>query len=584
VTKAQYLLSILLIFVTLGAAGYWWQHHEGESGPAIGALPPAQAFGFVALPGLPHAWQALRQTKFYAQVSTPNFWQAALGSDGFRRLVERLQHWEQQWGISLNEPTLDLALSREIGLALVPGPGGSWPVDLIAYVRVSDAEKVVESLARTFASTNQDLVRDTQRVDDIEIITVQPKRASDSLSYAFIGSLAVLSTHPRWIVDAIGAHRGTAGERLHTLPLMQEMQLDKTDSLLAYGYYDAAKMPAQFVAAWLKTAQTEPSTPVLMLQTAGKLTMKATRAIDGLKVDTLVTYPSDGTPQMWRNPARDGAAPPYGGGPAETFSLVHLDLPNPQGLWPWVKQMAAAASPHGLTRHLDDFRAWAGVDLERDVLPVMTGVISLGMTRPLGPQAGGPIALPGLFVRLGVSDEAKARQLIQRIGNYAGGPFFSMFMQRLPYAGDEIWYLGAPLLSIKPGYVISRKQLLVGSDLGLLQHMLNAAQGLAPTLADTQAYKDLRRHFRHEGDSLTFINVTTLLEKAKEWWIRLRFLAQTMTPFNPQIPAPDPLNADHWRLLELLQPIRSVGAMSHGDAQGVRTEMFITLEDLKEGM
>jgi len=581
VTKAKYLIVMLLVFVAIGMAGYWWQHHAGESEPAMGALPPAQAFGFMALPGLPQAWQELRQTKFYAQVSSPSFWQAALGSSGFQRLMEGLHQWEQQLGISLNEPTVDLVLSREIGLALVPSQEGSWPVDLIVYLRVSGAEKLVESLTRSFALTHQDLVRDTQMVDDIEVITIRLQGMPDSLSYAFVGSLAVLSTNPMWIVDAIRAHQGTAGERLHTLPLMQEMQLDKTDSLLAYGYYDADKIPAQFAAAWPGTIQTGPSTPVHMLQTASKLTLKATRATDGLKIETLATYPPDGTPQLFRHTARDGMTPPYGGVPAETFSLFHIDLLNLQSLWQWVKQVAASESPNGLTRHLDDFHAWAGVDLERDVLPVMTGVVSLGITGPLGPQAGSPIALPGLFLTLGVTDETKARHLIQSIGDHAGGPFFPEYMHRLPHAGDEILYLGNPLLFIKPGYVISRKQLIVGSDLSLLQHMLDAARGRIPTLTDTEAYKDLRKHVRREGGSVTFIDVTTLLEKAKEWWIRLRFLTQMVTQFHPQIPAPGPFSADHWMLLELFRPIRYVGAMSHGDAQGVRTETFIALEDLK---
>jgi hypothetical protein len=154
-------------------------------------------------------------------------------------------------------------------------------------------------------------------------------------------------------------------------------------------------------------------------------------------------------------------------------------------------------------------------------------------------------------------------------------------MQRQSHAGEEILYLGNPILFIKPGYVISRKQLIVGSDLGLLQHMLDGAQGRTPTLADTEAYKDLRKRFRLEGGSLTFIDVTTLLTRAKDWWISLRFLTQLVTRYDPRVPTQGLLSADPWTLLELLRPIRYVGAMNHGEAQGVRTETFIALEDIK---
>ena len=73
--------------------------------------------------------------------------------------------------------------------------------------------------------------------------------------------------------------------------------------------------------------------------------------------------------------------------------------------------------------------------LEGDVLPLFTGVVGLGITAPFGTPHGSLIALPGLFLTLSLTDEAKVLQLIQKIGSHAGGPLLSAFLQRRLHAG-----------------------------------------------------------------------------------------------------------------------------------------------------
>ena len=158
------------------------------------------------MPGLPQAWTDVRQSKFYQHVSSPTFWQRALGPEGYQRVIEEKQELEQRLGIALTEPTLKLLLGREFGLALVPSQSNI--VDVIVYARVSGAEKIAETLSRTFSRTMQDVVRQTQTVDGIEIVTLHLKDAPTRVSYAFLGTLAVLSTDQAWVIDAIKAHHG----------------------------------------------------------------------------------------------------------------------------------------------------------------------------------------------------------------------------------------------------------------------------------------------------------------------------------------------------------------------------------------
>jgi hypothetical protein len=575
----KFLAGLLVVSVALGLTGYWFYAQPQPDSPAIVALPPAQALGFIAVPGLPQAWADLRQSQFFQQLSSPAFWQRALGAERYRQLIAEKQRLEQYLGLPLAEPTISLLLGREFGLALVPSQGQI--VDIIVYVRVSGTEKIAETLSRTFSGTMQDAARQTQMVDGFEIVTLHLQDVSSSVSYAFLGTLAVLSTDQVWVIDAIKAHQGTAPDRLYTTPALKALQLESAESLLAYGYSDLERFQATTPAALSWASRAPSETTLQMLQTIGKITLKATRAGGGLMVDTMAWYSPHGATSVFRQVERDGATPPFRGVPAETFYLTHVDLLNLQGLWQLLRQLAAMRDQDGFQQMLTQFRAWAGVDLEHDVLPLFTGVVGLGITAPFGAQRGTPTVLPGMFVTLGLTDELKGLQLIQTIGAHVGGPLFSAFLQRQLHDGHAIYYVDNPLLFVNPGYVISRQQLILGSDVSLLQHILDAAAGKTAPLTDSNAYRDVRRHFRITGGSITFVDVSTAVEEIRDTWLRLGALIRALTRLDHKAAAGEAMPGDPWALMELLRPFRYMGAASQAEAQGIRTEAFVVIQDLK---
>jgi Protein of unknown function (DUF3352) len=572
------LLAGLVVVIVLGLAGYWFYAQRKTSGPAITALPPAQVLGFFAMPGLPQAWTDVRQSKFYQHISSPTFWQRALGPEAYQRVIAEKEEVEKRLGLSLTEPTLSRLLGREFGLALVPSQSNT--VDVIVYARVSAAEKIAETLSRTFSRPMQEAVRQTQTVDGFEIVTLHLKDAPRSVSYAFLDTLAVLSTDQAWVIDAIKAHHGAAPERLHTTSALKALQLEAAESLIAYGYYDVERLQAHTLAD-LPWGSKGPSVAVLqMLQTTGKVTLRARRAGAGVMVETMAWYPPHGVSPVFRQVDRDGAVPPFRGVPAETFYLTHVDLLNLQGLWQLLTQLAAVGDQDSLRQMLAQFRAWAGVDLERDVLPLFTGVASVGVTAPFGTPHGSMIALPGLFFTLGLTDEAKGLQLMQTIGAHAGGPVFSAFMQRRLHDGQTIYYLSNPMLFPNPGYVISRQQLILGSDVSLLQHMLDAAAGKTTPLTDSNAYQDVRKHFRITGGSMTFVDVDTAVKEVRDMWVPLNTWIRALTGHDQESSAMGSMLADPAALMELLRPIRFIGVASQAESQGVRTEAFVAIQDV----
>jgi hypothetical protein len=418
-------------------------------------------------------------------------------------------------------------------------------------------------------------------VDGIEIITLHPKGASRSVSYAFIDDLVVLATDAAWVADAFKAGRGAADDRSDLQPLMPEMQVEQTDSLLAYGFYDVARMQAQVMARLPSAAQMPPATMMPLLQTTRRMTMKAMRAPDGVRLETMMLYHPDVASQILRGSERQAETPPFRGAPAETFYLTYIDLFNLQGVWQWLKPLAAVGAPEVFERKLERFRELIGADLERDVLPAFTGAVGLGITGPFGPQAASALSLPGFFLTLGITDEARVNQLIQRIGSHVAGPRFPELLQRKTHDGHELRYVSHPFLPVKPGYVISHDQLTLGSDISLLRHTLDAAEGRARSLADTNTYQEMGKHVHLKGGTVTFVDVTTALAKAGEWRTRLAFLAQQLGGPAPGSPPAELAHADPWTLLELIRPVHYVGSVSQVEAQGVRTEAFIALEDVK---
>src|SRR5688572_28325499 len=92
--------------ITLGLLGYWFSTRPQGDEPAIANLPPAQAIGFLAVPGLPQAWDDLQRSTFFRQVTTPAYWQRALGENGYQRLLEAKHQAERRLGVPITEHTV----------------------------------------------------------------------------------------------------------------------------------------------------------------------------------------------------------------------------------------------------------------------------------------------------------------------------------------------------------------------------------------------------------------------------------------------------------------------------------------------
>jgi hypothetical protein len=177
----------------------------------------------------------------------------------------------------------------------------------------------------------------------------------------------------------------------------------------------------------------------------------------------------------------------------------------------------------------------------------------------------------------------KGLHLIQTIGAHIGGPLFSAFLQRQLHDGHAIHYVGNPLLFVNPGYVISHQQLILGSDVSLLQHMLDVAAGKTAPLTNTNAYRDVRQHFRITGGSLTFVDVSTAVEQARATWLPLGVLMRALKRLDQEAAAGEVMPADPWVLVELLRPIRYIGMVTQVEAEGIRTEAFVTIQEPQEG-
>jgi hypothetical protein len=110
--------------------------------------------------------------------------------------------------------------------------------------------------------------------------------------------------------------------------------------------------------------------------------------------------------------------------------------------------------------------------------------------------------------------------------------------------------------------------------------MLDGEGGKTPTLLATNAYQDIRRHVRLQGGSMTYVDVGTAVQEARETWGRMGGLIRALTQQRSEPRAQGGRQADVWALLEILRPIRYIGVASQAEAQGVRTEAFVVMQDL----
>jgi hypothetical protein len=111
--------------------------------------------------------------------------------------------------------------------------------------------------------------------------------------------------------------------------------------------------------------------------------------------------------------------------------------------------------------------------------------------------------------------------------------------------------------------------------------MLDAASGKTTPLTDTNAYQDVRKHFRITGGSITFVDVNMAVKEVRDMWAPLNVWIRALTRLDQEAPAVGSMPADPGVLLELLRPIRFIGVASQAEPQGVRTEAFVAIQDLQ---
>jgi hypothetical protein len=111
--------------------------------------------------------------------------------------------------------------------------------------------------------------------------------------------------------------------------------------------------------------------------------------------------------------------------------------------------------------------------------------------------------------------------------------------------------------------------------------MLDAASGKTAALTDTNAYQDVRKHFRITGGSITFVDVSTAVKEARDRWAPLNVLIRALTQFDQEVSTIESMPVDPGAIVELLRPIRYIGLASQAETQGVRTETFIAIQDLR---
>src|SRR4029450_8286368 len=110
---------------------------------------------------------------------------------------------------------------------------------------------------------------------------------------------------------------------------------------MSYAYYDVERVQANTLAELPWASHATSVAALQMLQTTGKVTLRARRAGAGLMVDMMAWYPPHGVTPAFRQVDRDGAVPPFRGVPAETFYLTHVGLPNRQGLCELLAELPA---------------------------------------------------------------------------------------------------------------------------------------------------------------------------------------------------------------------------------------------------
>ena len=439
---------------------------------------PSGAVFYARLTGVDHVWSKLETTQLVKQTrdALQKIRAAVENQDAFSKPSNEFKEWEAALGTTINTAFFANLFGKksEFGVYLKPdGKEGD-------AVLVTDPKSrtQVESLIDHFLQKTPEITRQSQSVDGLDIFVLSETNASNSaeprnICYTFTKEACIFSTS----LDRVSAlARGKRdGNLMAHAPELRDLPDAGTSFALVILDMNQIATVIQ-TSAQQSGEDVDPSLAanLAMLRSQGPIVFTSSYSQGLLRIRTKSTLSPNADTKL-REAIMSVKRDPEGFKwlPKDVIMFFGATIPIEKTL-----RMALESGQDDqsfVTGLLQEFSKGLGVDLEKDLLPLLGDEYLVSIT---GVDFGGAFPVPQLAVLLEVKDDDKMAGLMDKIIQSPTLEFLkrrNMKFKRETVDGVDLNYLPLPFgENLAPGYTVEDDLLIIGTSKNTISHVAQA--------------------------------------------------------------------------------------------------------------
>lgn len=507
--------------------------------PSDKLLPPT-VYAYISIPNITELKSRFMETSTGALVSDPalnDFW-----AEIKPKLDDASGELTKNLGVSLNDL---LALPTGEFAVAYAQPEGKQAA-LVGLLDYGESEEVVEKLLKKAqeALEEQGATRSVQDFEGTEIVVytfgksdsdAADKEDSDegeseegnesvgsTLAYFLKDSYVVAGSNVAILETVLGRWSGESESTFATNEVYRYI-LDKCRSGGTKSVADFYVDPIGLATNLIGTYGQQNFAAQMALGFLPAIGLTNFKAIGGsvdfggdeydsvVRAFAYVEQPTTGLLNVLRFPATEQSPPKWVSEDATTYFAINWDV---EGAYGAVEELVDTFQGPGALEQIIDELAESGagpqVHIKKDIIDQLTGSIHVvsDMADPDDVQSS------RFLVALGVKDETKIKALLAKVAESEGFP-----AEQREFEGTLIYEMDLPVPgqteATKMGVCFAHNAFMFSTNVTLLESVIRASSD-QPTLADSDEYKHIAKHFPDQTSLLGFQNQRTEMKALYE--------------------------------------------------------------------
>lgn len=512
-----------------------------EAAESLARYVPNEVIAYYSLNELEQVWNDLRNSKFWNEFTALNIWNDPNVQSSIQQFKDEFRN---SFGFELGEGTLMDLLGKELALAVLPIDAGSAQPKVLFLADVGTKTKVTERIFKIVEKIRGE--EEGSTIQNIpygssEIVQIPPATEGDpNIYYTILGNSFVLGIGEtkEAIENAIDIVDGKS-----TNSLAENEKFRNVIRTTTLGANDIGRFYMDFdrIGSFMEALSTLPGgTPLApnvatafgVLSTLGGTTVLE----EGLFTRVSVVPNRDKmdalTRQMWDSkPAKPESMNLIPEGTYLYSASCSLDV---KAMWDlWLSNLESQNPQQGelVKGGIANFEQAMGINIEDDVLSWVGNEASFVFNEV---ATGGLFPIPKMALLVKVKNKRNAEKLMnklvdtvnQQAQNLAQTPAeggaaitgIQLQMTSEDYKGYELKLLELPFLgkALAPGYTFIGDFLVVSSNMGSLQKMIDTYKGDNPSLASDQSFQIASRIVESKTNQVVYVNMEKMMDAAIE--------------------------------------------------------------------